>query len=118
MLSKRAIVAVSLLAGAGLELGVSAATGRREAWDSGLFWAAGLPLTLILAALLGYLARGDSWRWTACIMPAQFLTMAVRGGEVPDLWPVGLFFTAVLTIPVLLAAYVGSRWRRRATPAA
>jgi hypothetical protein len=39
--------------------------------------------------------------------------MMVRGGEVGNLWPLTLAASAILSTPFVVAAFVGSRFRRK-----
>jgi hypothetical protein len=49
--------------GAAVWILVSLATGRREAWDSGLYYAAGMSAICVLSLVLGYFTPDRSWRW-------------------------------------------------------
>jgi len=44
-------------------------------------------------------------------MPAQVATMMVRSGEFGTLWPLTLIASACLSLPFVLMAWVGSRFR-------
>ena len=92
--------AFSLLAiatGVALELGVQIATGRREAWDSGIYWTVGLPTAVVIAAAIGYASVGTEWLATALIVPGQVFTMMVRSGELGSLWPLAVALSAILS---------------------
>jgi hypothetical protein len=115
MLSRRTAVLVSLLTGVALELGVGLVTGRSEAWDSGLFWTIGLPMALVVAAVVGFLSKGRYWVWTLLIVPGQVLAMMIRNQEIGTLWPLTLILSAILSTPFVCAAFIGSRFRK-ATP--
>jgi hypothetical protein len=115
VLTARTVVLISVAAGVLLELGVQALSGRREAWDSGLYWSTGLPLAATAALLLGFLARGSAWRWAILIVPSHVTTMMVRSGEMSGLWPLMMILAAILGVPFLAAAFVGSRLRRVAS---
>ncbi|HSO07710.1 MAG TPA: hypothetical protein VLW45_10735, partial [Pelomicrobium sp.] len=54
-----ALLAVAL--GAAIWIGIAAASGRREAWDSELYFALGIPALCVLALVLGYLSPRNSW---------------------------------------------------------
>jgi hypothetical protein len=97
-------------AGAGVEILVAIATGRREAWDSPSYWTLGYPVLILASALLGYLWPASAWRLGLFAPIAQVLTMMLRTG-VGSLWPLGLIFGAVLGIPCALAANAGRRMR-------
>ena len=112
MLRRRAIIALSVAAGVALELGVALTSGRREAWDSPLYWTIGLPAAGLAALLIGFAAPRPEWRWTALIAPSQVLTMMLRSGAIGNLWPVALVLSSILSAPFVAAAFVGSRLRR------
>jgi hypothetical protein len=118
MATRRTIIIVSILLGVGLELGVEVLSGRREAWDSGTYWIAGLPLVALAAAVVGFLSRDRAWLWTALIVPGQVMTMTVRSGEIGNLWPLAVALSAILSFPFVIAAFVGSRFRRKGAAAA
>ena len=86
-------------------------SGRREAWDSPVFWTAGLPIAALIALALGFVAAGSDWLWTAIIAPCQVLTMMVRSGEIGSLWPLTLVLSFILSAPFVAVAFVGSRFR-------
>lgn len=112
-MSKQTTIALAVLTGVLLELGVHALSGRREAWDSAQYWTIGLPLAGLAAVAIGYLARGTDWIWTLSIIPSQVTTMMVRNGEIGGLWPLMMVLGAILSAPFLLAAFVGSRFRAK-----
>ena len=66
-------------------IGVGAATwivvamfgGRREAWDSELFFAA-LPVIGLMAGVVSYFVPARFWRWALFPFPGQFLVMFVQ----------------------------------------
>jgi hypothetical protein len=113
MLSKRTTILVAVLTGVALEWGIHALSGRREAWDSAEYWTLGLPVALAVSLVLGYLSRRTDWLWTLIVAPSQVATMMVRGGEVGNLWPLTLAASAILSTPFVVAAFVGSRFRRK-----
>lgn len=113
MLKLRTAILASVAVGVALEIGVMLASGRREAWDSTVYWTAGLPLAILAAAAIGYLSVGTAWRSTVLIVPAQVAAMMYRGGEIGNLWPLALVLSSVLSLPFVLVAYLTSRLRRR-----
>ena len=100
-------------AGAAVEIIVSLATGRREAWDSSAYWAIGYPALVLVSALLGALWPVRAWRLGFVAAIAQMLTMLLRSGD-GSLWPLGLILGAALGVPCALAADAGRRLRSRA----
>ncbi len=112
MFQRRTVALLSVAAGAALELGIHALTGRSEAWDSAQYWTIGLPAVALAAMGIGFLSRGAAWAWTAAIVPSQVLTMMVRKGELGwNLWPLTLILSSILSAPFLLTAFIGSRFR-------
>jgi hypothetical protein len=111
MLNRQGTVLLSAGIGVCLELGIHALSGRREAWDSPLFWTLGLPAAALVSAAIGYFARPGDWRWTAIVVPSQVMTMMIRSGELGGLWPLAVTLSAVLSAPFVLASFVGSKIR-------
>ena len=113
MLDRQVTIPLALLVGVGLELGIHALTGRREAWDSGAYWTLGLPAVLAISFGIGVLARGRAWLSTWLIVPAQVLAMMVRSGELGGLWPLAVALSTCLSVPFAGAALLGTHVRRR-----
>jgi hypothetical protein len=113
MRARQYAIIASIATGAALELVVGALGGRREAWDSGLYWSAGLPAALVAAAAIGYFAGRREWYWTGLIVPSQVTVMMLRSGEIGGLWPLMVVLASVLGAPFLLAAFIASRLGRR-----
>lgn len=113
MLSRRSLVVLCVLIGIGLELGVHALTGRREAWDSAQYWTVGMPLAIVASGALGFLSGRRDWLFTFVIVPSHVLTMMVRSGEIGSLWPLAVALSSILSTPFVVAAFVGSRFRQK-----
>lgn len=111
MLSRGAAIALSIATGIVLELGIGTISGRREAWDSGLYWIAGLPAALLLSASVGYFAGRRGWFWTVCIVPSQVFMMMLRSGEIGSLWPLAVGLSSILGAPFLVVSFIASRFR-------
>jgi hypothetical protein len=103
---------VAGLAGVLLWLGTSALSGRREAWDSSLYWSVAYPLAIAIAGVLGYLATDRPWRWGLLIMLAQAVTLAAASSSF-GLLPLGLILFAVLAVPPMLVARLAAGLRTR-----
>jgi hypothetical protein len=111
MITAPAAVLLSALTGVVLELGVHAVSGRREAWDSPVFWTFGLPAALAVSFAIGLAAKGRAWLATLAVAPGQVATMMVRSGEVGNLWPLAIVLSAFLSAPFVAASFVG--WKAR-----
>ena len=112
MLNRRSVIVLCVAAGAGLELSIQALSGRREAWDSGLYWTLGLPVVALLSAAIGLASERFDWLWTFLIVPSQVTTMMLRSGEIGSLWPLAAALSSILSVPFVAAAFVGSKMRR------
>jgi hypothetical protein len=113
MRARQIAIGASVAAGAALELGIGAISGRREAWDSGLYWSVGLPVALAAAAAIGYRAGRRGWYWTGLIVPSQATVMMLRTGELGGLWPLMVVLASILGAPFLFVAFIASRLRPR-----
>jgi uncharacterized membrane protein YeiB len=100
-----------------------ALSGRREAWDSPLYWSVAYPLCVALAALLAYVApeRPGRWAFTVLVQPARWaltvmlvqpVVMVFTSGGDFGLLPLGLILFSVLAVPVWLGAVAGASLRR------
>jgi len=86
---------------------ISAISGRREAWDSSLYFQAGLPVLYLGSLGLGYLHPHRSWFYGFLPFAGQFIWMITVHG-LGNLWPLGLAFMTVLSIPAMIAARFGA----------
>ncbi|MGE3152851.1 MAG: hypothetical protein AB7G48_04850 [Nitrospiraceae bacterium] len=55
---------VSALAGLLVCLVISIVTGRKEAWDSEVYFSVGIPIMCALIFAIGYRFPERAWRWT------------------------------------------------------
>lgn len=106
------LLIVALLGGAATWVGIAAAGGRREAWDSGIYFTLGIPLTCVLAFVLGVVEPARSWRWGVAPFAGEFLAMLLTQG-VGSLLPLGMILFAVLSIPAVVTARIGAALARR-----
>lgn len=108
-------IAYVIAAAAGMALWFAGAevSGRREAWDSGIYWAIFYPAAVLVAGVLGYLFPDRPWRWAVTLFAAQFAAMVLRDGELGNLFPLGLVAFGVLALPAIGVAAVGSRMKKR-----
>ena len=97
-LSARSAYAIAAIAGACIWVAASVLGGRREAWDSSLYWTLAYPVAIALGGVLGFLATDRPWRWGLTITLAQALTLAVTTFSF-GLLPLGLILFGVLALP-------------------
>jgi len=82
------------------------------AWDTDLYWRAGLPAMIIAALLFGFLGR---WRPVAigyAPFLGQLVTMLARNGFSRDLFP-GTGFLLLIGLGGVAAAMIGGALRHR-----
>ncbi len=95
---------------------VSMLEGRREAWDSPLYFTYALPVLALTVAVVAYLVPVRIWRWARFPFWAQAL-LAFLQNPTANLLPLGLIlfsvFGAVCLVPATIGAEIG---RRRNVP--
>lgn len=111
-LSDKWAYVIAAASGAILWLATSAVGGRREAWDSPLYWTFAYPAALAIAGILGYLAPDRPWRWALTLMLVQAVTLAISASSF-GLLPLGLIMFAVLALPLVGLAVVAAYVRKR-----
>jgi peptidoglycan/LPS O-acetylase OafA/YrhL len=87
--------------------------GRREAWDSSLYWILAYPIGLVLAGVIGYLHPDRPWRWGLALMWTQAVLLTVSASSF-GLLPLGMIMFGVLAIPPMAVATIVGSTRRRA----
>ena len=115
-LSDKQAYCIATIGGTILWVTATAVSGRREAWDSALYWSVAYPAGIVVAAILGYRATERPWRWGLALMLAQAVTLAVMASSY-GLLPLGLILFGVLAAPPMGAAvaagYLRDRLERR-----
>lgn len=103
-------------AGAGVIvwLGIPNLSGEHPAWESDLYFLVGIPPLVVLAGVLGYLEPKRVWRWGLIPFGAQAVVAVVLDfAPAGEVLPLVLLVFLGLSIPSLIAAYVGGRIARR-----
>jgi hypothetical protein len=98
---------VAILGGAAIWISVAAASGRREAWDSGLYFSVGIPAVCFLSMALAFFEPRRPWRWGVLPIVGQFAWMLLSQG-LGNLLPLGIIVFGVLSLPSIVAALVGA----------
>ncbi len=91
---------------------ISQVTGRREAWDSELYFSWFLPSVALVVAGLAFFAPERSWRWAFVPFGAQAVVAFVQNPSA-SLLPLGLLVFAFYGVLCLGPAWVGAAVRRR-----
>lgn len=98
---------VAILGGAAIWIAIALATGRREAWDSGLYFTVGIPVVCLGSMILAFLEPKRWWRWGVLPIAGQFVCMLLTQGP-GNLLPLGILVFGVLSVPSIIAAGVGA----------
>ena len=78
ILSAKWAYTLSALVGAGSWVAVAQMTGRREAWDSEIYFSGLLPGLWVCCVGLGFFAPVRPWRWGFVPFAAQAVVMIVQ----------------------------------------
>lgn len=114
-LTDRAAFAIAALAGGVGWIVISLLSGRREAWDSEVYFGLFLPLIAVLIAWLGYLAPRRAWRWAFAPFGGQALAAFIQN-PTANMMPLGLLVFAILGLVCVVPALMGSAMRRWVAP--
>jgi len=106
---------VAAVAGAAAWIAIIKLTGRKEAWDSELYFVAAMPAVCLASLVLGLIEPKNAWRWGVVPFAAQFLVMMVYPGP-GSLMPLGAIVFGVLSLPAVGLALAGAFIRRRFFP--
>lgn len=102
----------SSLAGLLVCLAISLGTGRKEAWDSEVYFSVGIPVMCVLIFAIGYRFPDRAWRWTLSMAVGQAVAMLSSGNSL-SLWPLSLVAMTVLSVPQFVVGLVASRLATR-----
>jgi hypothetical protein len=104
--------AVSALIGLAVCLAISLATGRKEAWDSDLYFSVGMPVMVLAIFAISWLFPKGAWRWTVSMAVGQSVAMLL-GGNSLSLWPLAVLAMLFFSLPQFASGFVASRLARR-----
>jgi hypothetical protein len=102
---------LSLALGLAAWLVTAAVTGQAEAWDDPAWFRIALPALAVGVFLLGALFPIRAWRWGPLAMAGQALALVLSGNGA--LLPVGLVLMALISLPLALISWLGSRLTTR-----
>lgn len=92
--------------------GISMVSGKREAFDSALYYQLGIPVICFASALLGFAEPHKPWRWGALPFCGQFFWLLFTQGP-GNLLPLGVIAFSILSLPSIISARIGAFVRRR-----
>ena len=95
------------IGGAAIWIVIAQASGRTEAWDSGLYFWLGMPAVCALSLGFAFFEPSRPWRWAVAPFVGQSVWMLVTQGP-GNLFPAGIVVFALLCLPAFLAARLGA----------
>ncbi len=106
---------VSAVAGFAVCMSVSITSGRREAWDSPLYFMIGIPLMCVVIFAISYRFPQRAWRWPLSMAIGQSAAMVMGGGSA-SLWPLAMIAMTVVSAPQFVVAMIASRIAKKRMP--
>ena len=97
----------AIICGVSVWIFVSAVSGKKEAWDSGLYFSVGMSVVCVMSAVLGFSEPSRSWRWGVTPLVGQFFWMLLTQGP-GNLLPLGVVAFAILSVPSIITAQIGA----------
>lgn len=93
----RGLYGVAIAAGAAVWILLASFSGKREAWDSDLYFSVGIPVICLVACVLGYLEPERPWRWGIAPLIGQAVWALISQGF-GNLLPLGFVVFAILSV--------------------
>ena len=112
-MNKNTPLLISAVLGAVTWVGIGALSGKTEAWDSSLYWSVGFPFMSIAVLLIAVKWPEKPWRYGVVTMVVQALVGFIQAFPNINLWPLSIFLLLILSLPLVIAASLGSIIRKR-----
>ena len=93
-------------------LAVGFVAGKKEAWDSSLYFVAAIPVMCVIAFAIAWRFPVRAWLWAFGIALGQSIGLLFAGGSF-SLWPLTIVAMTILSIPQLAAALIGAGISKR-----
>jgi len=106
---------LSVAAGLVVWLAVGFLSGKKEAWDSSLYFVAAIPVMCAIAFAIAWRFPVRAWLWAFGIALGQSIGLLFSGGSF-SLWPLTIIAMTVLSLPQLAAALIASGLAKRRAP--
>lgn len=103
---------LAALAGLAVCLAITFATGRKEAWDSEVYFSVGIPVLCATIFAIGYRFPERPWRWTMSMAAGQTVAMLSAGNSL-SLWPLSVVAMTILSVPQFIAGSLASQLATR-----
>ena len=103
---------LSIAAGLVAWLAVGFITGKKEAWDSSLYFVAAIPVMCAIAFGIAWRFPVRAWLWAFGIALGQSIGLLFSGGSLA-LWPLTIVAMTILSLPQLAAALIAAAVSKR-----
>lgn len=103
---------LSALAGLAVCLAITFATGRKEAWDSEIYFSVGIPVMCATIFAIAYGFPERPWRWAMSMAAGQSVAMLSAGNSL-SLWPLSIVAMTILSVPQLMTGSLASKLATR-----
>jgi hypothetical protein len=107
-------IAATIVAGTGIALWlvIPIITGEQAAWDSALYFKAGMPLIMLECTVLGFFFPPRWWQWGLLTALSQAIVMIIKW-PTSNLMPPAVLFLFILSAPYFLGGFIGARLKKR-----
>lgn len=106
------VYGISFLVGFVTSLAISLITGKKEPWDSGLYFTVGIPVMSALMFFVAYTWPEKPWRWVLAMAIGQATGILNFGADF-SLWPLTIVAMIVCSAPQFGAVLVASLIKKR-----
>jgi high-affinity Fe2+/Pb2+ permease len=105
-------VVASALGGFLVCLAISIATGRKEAWDAGVYFSIGIPIMCLIIFVVAFRYPHRAWRWTLWMAVGQAGAISTSGNSL-SLWPLAIVAMTFVSMPQFVAGTIASKLARK-----
>ena len=106
---------ISFIAGLAICLFITVTSGRKEAWDSPLYFMIGVPAMCVVIFALSYWFPQRAWRWALSMAIGQSVAIVMGGGSA-SLWPLSIIAMTVVSLPQFITAKIASGIAQKMAP--
>ncbi len=103
---------ISIIVGFAVCIVITVMTGKKEAWDSELYFTIGIPFMCIAMLLISGHWPQKTWRWAFSMAIGQSIAIAMAGNSL-SLWPLSIIAMTLCSIPQFITGLVTSKIVKR-----
>lgn len=92
---------------------ISLLTGKREAWDTVVYFSLGIPLMALIIFVLAYFYPFKPWRWTLAMTLGQSIAIVLNSGGSLSLWPLSIAAILIYSLPQFFTGFLGAKLSKR-----